>query len=408
MARRVVAGLAALAAALAGAAAASSTDGAAVERGQSDPAAAVDAANAVLDARERALAAGDQQAWMATVDPEAPDAFKDAQARHFAGLRSVPLERFALEARFGDTGDLAPEADRFLPETRMSYRFDRYDDRDVVDTLWLTFVQRGDRWLVASDTDVADLGLDTSRGLWDFGEVRTRATDHFIVLHHPEQADRADALAAIAEDAMARVVGLWDKPWSRAIPIVLPADVDELEQLLQSTIDLDKFVAFVSYGAVRDTGWQATAPRMYIQDQNLSAYGRDFQVETIVHELAHAAGAPVAGPLVPAWLHEGVADWLATGRRTNEGRPRGSDGVLPRDYEFTTGSQEGIIRSYAESRSVISYLAGKAGTGAPTSLFAAVGEAKVAPGSVDRRVDDALRALAGFGLPDLQRDWSRR
>ena len=381
---------------------------ASAQSSQADAAAALDGVNDTLDARERAFAANNLGAWMATIDPEAPQAFKDAQARHFTGLRGLPVTSFALTARLDDTGDLAPEADRFLPETRMSYRLGAYDATDAIDTLWLTFVLRGAQWFVAADNDVSDLGLDTARGLWDFGEVRAITTDHFLVLHHPAQASRAEALSAIAEEALRTLDAAWDRPWPKRIPIVLPATVDELEDLLQSTIDLDKFVAFVSYGTVRDESWVATAPRMYIQDRNLSTYGRDFQVETLVHELAHAAGAPLAGPFVSAWVHEGVADWVATGRPAGERKPSGSDGVLPRNHEFSSGSQEAIIRSYRESRSAISYLSARAGAGAPSAFFAAAGAEKVAPGSTDRRLDDALRQSTKLGLNDLQTGWARR
>lgn len=378
------------------------------QRAQNDPAAALEAVNALLDARETALRDGDRNAWMAAVDPRAAQPFKDAQAKQFDGLRSVELENFALTARLDDTGDLAHEDDRFLPETRMTYRLKGYDALDAIDTLWLTFVLRDGAWFITSDTDVADLGLDTARGLWDFGAVETVATDHFLVLHHPEQRDRARALGGMAEEALAKLRTAWDRPWSERIPIVLPGSVDELERILQSTIDLDKFVAFVSYGAVRDEAWQPTAPRMYIQDRNLSSYGRDFQIETVVHELVHAAGAPLAGPFTQAWVHEGVADWVATGRSTGEKRPSGSDGVLPRDYEFTTGSQTEIIRAYRESRSAISYLAARSGLPAPSAFFAAAGEDKAAPGSADFRVSEALREAASLSITDLQRGWGGR
>src|SRR5205807_9789108 len=126
--------------------------------------------------------------------------------------------------------------------------------------------------------------------------------------------------------------------------------------ILQSTFDLTNFVAFVSYGSLRDADWEATAPRIYIQDRNLSRYPRAYQVQTLVHELSHGAAAPLAGPFIPAWVHEGVADWVALGQTTDERKPDGSDGVLPRDYEFTTGGATAILRAYGESRSAISFL----------------------------------------------------
>lgn len=378
------------------------------EQAQNDAEAVLVAANELLDVREEAFAAGDRDRWLSIVDPQASQAFRDGQARQFDGLRRVPVEGFTLTARLEDTGDLAPEPDRFLPETRMSYRITGFDDRDAIDVLWLTFVQRDGRWYVTSDTDLADLGLDTARGLWDFGEVALHRTEHFGVLHHPPQAERARALGEIAEEALRTLRERWDRPWSERIPIVLPGSVDELEDLLQSTIDLDKFVAFVSYGTVRDDAWAPTAPRMYIQDRNLSGYGRGFQVETLVHELVHAAAAPHAGPFVAAWVHEGVADWVATGRPMSERKPTGSDGVLPRDFEFSTGSQEAIIRSYRESRSVISHLAARTSVGAPSGLFVAAGAEKVAAGSTDHRLDAALRASAGLSLTELQTGWASR
>ena len=369
---------------------------------------------AVLDARVAAVTAGDRDAWLATVDPDAPKPFRDAQARLFDGLRSVPLESYSLEARTDDTGDLAGDLGLKyggpvqLPETRQRLRLRGFDDRDAVDSLWLTFVQRDGRWFVAGDEDLAAVGLDTARGLWVFAPVEVLATQHLLTIFHPAQRDRAEALSAIAEEAIGVLRSRWDQPWPERIPMILPADTDELERLLQSTIDLDKFLAFVSYGSVRDEGWESTAPRIYIQDRNLAKYDRPFQVETLVHELAHAAGAPLAGPFVANWVHEGVADWVATGRSTRERKPSGSDGRLPRDYEFSTGSQSKILEAYKESRSAVSYLSSRSGVGAPTAFFRELGAIRVAPGSTDHQVDAALRRAGRLGLGDLEGGWARR
>ena len=369
---------------------------------------------AVLDARVAALSSGDRDAWLATVDPDAPTAFRDAQGRLFDGLRSVPIESYSLEARTDDTGDLGGDLGLKyggpvqLPETRQRMRLRGFDDRDAVDSLWLTFVQRDGRWFVAGDEDLAAVGLDTARGMWDFAPVEVLATDHFLTIFHPAQRDRARALSAIAEEAMGVLRSRWDQPWPERIPMILPADTDELERLLQSTIDLDKFLAFVSYGSVRDEAWESTAPRIYIQDRNLSTYDRPFQVETLVHELVHAAAAPLAGPFVSNWVHEGVADWIATGRSTRERKPSGSDGQLPRDFEFSTGSQSKILEAYKESRSVVSHLSARSGAGAPTAFFRELGAVRVAPGNSDHQIDAALRRAARLGLGDLEGGWARR
>ncbi|PLS75041.1 MAG: hypothetical protein CYG61_09465 [Actinobacteria bacterium] len=369
----------------------------------------------LLDARAAAVRSGDRAGFLATVDPQAPAEFREAQRRSFEGLASLPLASYALQARTFDTGDLAPgtkgrygSARVFVPETRQVYRLRDYDDRDAVEQLWLTFVERGDRWYVASDSDLEELGLESSRQLWDLGPVRLQPTEHFLVVSHPEQAARAAALASIAEDGMTELSRVWDQPWSARIPLVLPGSAQELQRILRSTVDLDKFVAFVSYSSLDDNEHQVTAPRIFIQDERLAGYGRAFQVSTLVHELSHAAAAPLVGPFIPAWVHEGVSEWIASGRPTNERRPRGGDAELPRDHEFSSGAADSIVRSYRESRAAMSLLAAGKGLGAPSAFLRALGEAKVEPGSTDHRVDAALRRVAGMSLADLQGRWAGR
>lgn len=372
------------------------------------------AAQLLLDVRSQAIRSGDRNAFLSTLDPQAAAAFRAAQTTSFDGWRSVPLASYRLEARTADTGDLSTGlrakygADVFLPETRQRYRLTDYDDRDEVESLWLTFVKRGTAWYVGADADLEPLGLQSARQLWETGPVQVSKTAHFLVMNHPAQAARAKALAGIAEDAIGQLTKAWDQPWSQRIPLILPGSVAELERLLQSTIDLTKFVAFVDYGTVRDDGWAATAPRIFIQDAELSRFDRGFQLQTLTHELSHGAGAVVAGPLIPTWVHEGLADWIGTGRRLTEKRPSGAGPRAPRDYEFSAGSQASIVRSYASARTLIGELAREKGVGAPTALFTALGAVKVAPGNADYQVDAALRRLDGLGMADLEHSWASR
>jgi hypothetical protein len=369
----------------------------------------------LLAGRAAAVRDGNRNAFLATVDPQAPAEVRTAQGRLFDGLRTVPLERFELQARTDATGDLGTglspkykNARVFLPETRMVYKIAGYDERDAVDNLWYTYVERDGKWFIAGDTDLEDVGILTARGLWDFGAVQEQRSEHFIILSHPEQSERAAALIGIAEESAATLLGRWDQPWSGRIPVVLPGSLDELAKLLQSTFDLTKFVAFVVYQPIRDDGWFTTAPRVYVQDRNLSRYTRPFQLSTLTHELDHAAVAPFAGPAIPAWVHEGVADWVATGKSAGERKPRGSDGVLPRYYLFTTGSWADIVRSYGESRSAISYRAARFGDGAPSRFIKALGDLGPVAGSVDHNVDATLRRLFNISLADFQTGWARR
>ena len=84
----------------------------------------------------------------------------------------------------------------------------------------------------------------------------------------------------------------------------------------------------------------------------------------------------------------------------------GSDGVLPEDWEFTTGGAESIIRAYDESTSAMAFLAARKGKTAPLDLLAEIGELRVAPGTAEYRVDQSLQAVYGAGLAQFQKDWS--
>ncbi len=370
-----------------------------------------DAVRAVLAQREAAVRTGDREAFLATVDPRASDEFKAHQAALFDGLRTVPLSRYELELRTDEIPDLAVGLDArytadevFLPAVEARYRVEGVDAVDALDGFFYTFLLRDGRWRIVSDADVEDVGLPSARNLWDFGPVARIRSSHFTVLFDPTDRQRAETLVDLAEQARERLAAGFDEPLPDQILLVVPHTVDQLADMLQSTFDLTNFVAFAAASVDRDESWEPTSPRVFTQDVNLARSRRSFQLETLHHEFVHVAAFPLAGPFVPAWLHEGVADWLAKGRGAPEPVP-GSDEVLPEDFEFTTGGLDAIVAAYQESTSAIAFLGRAKGPDAPLDLLVEVGEVRLAPGTADYHVDGALRSLYGRGLADFQRDW---
>ncbi|HYH48417.1 MAG TPA: hypothetical protein VEG38_02610 [Acidimicrobiia bacterium] len=390
---------------------------------QAPPASREDAVRRVLAQRDDALKRGDRPAFLDTVDPLAAEEFKVRQGHLFDGLRSLPLASYSLELRTDEAPDLAaglaakyPTAEAvFLPPIEAHYRLTGVDTVDAVDGYYFTFLLREGRWRIVSDRDLEDVGLPSARNLWDYGPVNHQRTEHFTILHDPADRKRAEALATLCEQGYARLTAAFsaeDVPGagsSRPVPaqivVVLPHSLEQLREILQATFDLSNFVAFASASVDRDEGWQSTAPRVYVQDTNLSRSRRDFQLQTFHHEFVHVAAFPLAGPFVPSWIHEGLADWMATGEEEPT-KVEGSDGVLPEDWEFTTGGGDAIIRAYDESTSAMAYLAAKKGRTAPLDLLVRVGEARVAPGTSRYRVDQALQGVYGAGLDQFQRDWN--
>jgi hypothetical protein len=371
-----------------------------------------EAIQTVLDEREAAIRNGDREAFLATVDPGADEEFKARQAALFDGLRSVPLTSYELVVRPDEVPDLAVGLDErytaddvYLPAVESRYRIEGVDAVDALDGFFYTFLLREGRWRIISDTDVEDLGLPSARNLWDFGPVARARSAHFTVLFVAADRTRAESLLRLAEEARDRLAPTFNRPLPDQILLILPHSVDQLAEMLQSTFDLSNFVAFAAASVDRDEGWESTSPRVYAQDVNLARSLRSFQLETLHHEFVHVAAFPLAGPFVPAWVHEGVADWIANGR----GRPTavaGSDEVLPEDFEFTTGGLDAIVSAYQESTSAMAFLAQAKGQDAPLDLLAEVGEARISPGTMDYHTDAALRSLYGKGLTDFQHDWA--
>jgi hypothetical protein len=377
----------------------------------------------VLAQRVDALQRGDRAAFLDTVDPAADDEFKARQGRLFDGLRSLPLAFYDLRLRTDEVPDLAGGGlagryaadDVFLPPVEAHSRLTGIDAIDAVDGYHYTFLLRGGRWRIVSDRDVEDVGLPSARNLWDYGPVSQERTAHFTVLHDPADRKRAEALAALCEEAYAKLTATFSPDGSsgagssRRVPaqivVVLPHNLDQLREILQATFDLSNFVAFASSSVDRDDDWQSTAPRVYVQDANLSRSRRDFQLQTFHHEFTHVAAFPLAGPFVPSWIHEGLADWMAGGQR-GPTPVEGTDGLLPDDWEFTAGGGDSILRAYDESTSAMAFLAARKGKTAPLDLLVRVGADRVAPGTSRYHVDQALRAIYGAGMDQFQKDWN--
>jgi hypothetical protein len=372
-----------------------------------------DAARQVLAQRVDAVKRGDRAAFLDTIDQAASNEFKVRQGQLFDGLRSLPLASYEMELRTDEVPDLSAGLaarypgvqEAFLPPVEGHYRLTGIDPIDAVDGFYYTFVLRDGRWRIVSDRDLEDIGLPSARNLWDYGPVQHQRTAHFTILHDPADRKRAEALGPLCEQGYARLKSVFDKAIPEQIVVILPHTLDQLQEILQATFDLSNFVAFASASVDRDRDWESTAPRVYVQDVNLSRSRRDFQLQTFHHEFTHVAAFPLAGPFVPSWVHEGVADWMAGGEKAPS-EADGSDGVLPEDWEFTTGGGESIIRAYDESTSAMAFLASRKGKEAPLDLLARVGELRVAPGTSDYRVDQGLRAVYGAGADQFQRDWN--
>jgi tetratricopeptide (TPR) repeat protein len=123
----------------------------------------------------------------------------------------------------------------------------------------------------------------------------------------------------------------------------------------------------------------------------------------LAHELAHALLRLSTHERAPAWLHEGLAQWLE-GRRIPRRQIRSAAGARPAESlaELDARFHQTLDRaaagaSYAQSLAIVEYLAVFRGERALACLVAALGEGASFP--------EALRAETGLTAEELSSGW---
>ncbi len=287
-----------------------------------------------------------------------------------------------------------------------------FDDEPAAEDLFLTLVDGGDGWKVASDRDGERLGFVSVDHLWDHGPVVTTVDGPIMALHHPDGPDPG-RLVEEARAALVQADARWPLDWPQRVPIVIPRDEEELGELLHVTFDLSNFVAFATATSSGDVGEYAlTGSRIVINPDRLLDRSTEIRQRILVHELIHVATRPVAGPLQPSWLEEGVAQALGEQRSTT-----GTGLVdaitsgaldLPTDGEFTVGGRDRVYLSYQLAWSFVDHLVARFGAEAVGNFYATVGQGSIGnPGTEAFHLDQGAREVFGVSMDDLITSWQQ-
>lgn len=372
----------------------------------------------VASLRAAAVASSDKAAFLKTVDPTSPE-YRAKQGEWFDAFTALPVRDYSLTVDLDLYGSHARERDRrrygapvIVTSVEQRFRLEGYQEKPAVSELNMTFVKRDSGWVLASDSDLDDLGFFSERHPWDFGQVRAISSDNFLMLSHPDQADFASELLALAESALPRVDKLWLRPWGKKIPIIVPSTTRELEQILATTVDVSKFVAFAVSGVDREDKWEAAPRFIIINRERFIRHGNDARLSIFAHELLHVANSEYSGPFTPIWVEEGFARLAETQLPGNiqffQRRVRGGsfDGRVPDDLEFISGGANDIFAAYQESFSAIAYLQKKVGTEKLNDFYTKLGEARDEPGTTRYHLDRALRETVGISFSDFENEWA--
>lgn len=371
----------------------------------------------LLAARSASVAAGDRDGFLRSVDPGA-GVFLAAQQAWFDQLRPVPIDGYRLELDLEEAPEFTRERDRkkygreaivALVEER--FRIKDFDEHPVTNSLFYTFVKKADGWRIASDSDLEDLGIFSSRQPWDFGPVSISRSPHFLLVVHPSDSNRAGSLLSAAESALPQVRRVWRGPWSERVPIYVPASENELARLLDATFDVRNFVAVAVSSVDLDEGWHPVS-RVIVNPQNFLRRTAAVQTTILTHELVHVATRQASGPHLMNMVEEGLAQYAESERpapmsKLNDDlRRAGFDGVLPEDSDFFTGGGVAIRRSYLEALSAITYFVDRYGIDRLGQFYSALGSARIEPGIAAYHLDQALRSVAGISFADFEREWA--
>jgi hypothetical protein len=282
----------------------------------------------ILKHRAAAVLAHDQRAWLADVDPLSAR-FQRQQHTVFANLKQVDFASWRYEVVNSEFS--APhlarkyDAPYILKPLLLHYAIKGYDLGPVARPQVLTFVRRGDRWYLASDSDVdADLPVSGHADPWDRRAMVSVEGENVLLLADAQDKDRLGALVSAGDAAVARVAKMWPDGWRRKIVIVAVRDPLLIETYfppLSGSSSEVSAIAAPSYDGV--AGWTPTNSTPYDARSDAQPRSRIIlnpryfnphdsgNANLLTHEITHVATQAQTGAGAPTWLVEGAAEYTA-------------------------------------------------------------------------------------------------
>jgi hypothetical protein len=371
----------------------------------------------VLARRGAAVLAHDRAAYNATIDPEAPAAFRAAQVASFDHLAAVPLAQWRLTV---DPATRQPvtagvfaryRAPVWVPKVTLCYALRGYDDQCTERPEAFTFVRRANQWYVGGDNDLRTAGASW-RGLWDFGPVVVHRGAHSLVLAHPANAKRLPALADQVDVAVPHVTSVWGPDWAQRVVVLVPDTQQEMATMLGQSAGLTD-IAAVATADYADPGTGVVlGQRVVLNPANLDRLGSIGRTVVLRHEITHLAARKVTGPALPTWLVEGLADYVGylntdvpVSVAAQELRAEVQRGDYPKnlptnaDFQFDAPR---LPQAYEAAWLACRLIADQAGTAGLVKLYREVGTNRGDPGTA---LDRALHEVLGIGTAEFVDRW---
>ncbi|WP_424236565.1 hypothetical protein [Actinophytocola sp.] len=380
-----------------------------------------DAVTGLLNRRAKALVDRDEQAFLATLDPRADDAFVSTQRRLFQNVAGVPFDEWSYRLHPDEVFDVTGLPDRFTSSPSDELWAPKVDLRyalrggDVIPTeraMGYLFARHGGDWYLRSDTALDSQGRRTWRGPWDFGPCVVTATEYGIVLSHPGSQPMVDRLIRELDPSVRAVSELWPTRWSRRVVMILPDSAGEMRALVGPDFPVESVVAVAVADRVDNKTRSVAGQRVVLSPTGVRSLSIASLRVVLRHEITHLAARADTVDGSPTWLLEGFADYVGyrdSGVTLAEGAPdlakqvRDDDppAALPEDRAFRSSGSD-LDLAYQQSWSLARYVADAYGE---KSLIEMYRELAAAGAVSATETDRMLRDVLGVTRAELVHGW---
>ncbi|HZX05509.1 hypothetical protein [Kribbella sp.] len=272
------------------------------------------AVNQVLQRRSQAVLTGNEQEFIADVDP-ANTKLVERQRTLFTNLRQFGFAKLAyqqLAQQYDDALAQKYGPSTYLVAVAMEYQLRGIDLVPVRAMLGYTFSRRPNgTWMLMSDSDLDKrLPRGSHQEAWDFGPVLVKRAPRVLVVVEQGQDALANKFVTMSQNAVQAVSKDWPGGWNGSgvvialdDKVVRGADYSQPRNAADA-VAMATFVYRTLPGEVTGEGERTDS---YVV---LNPHNRD-KVDTriLAHEFTHVATAPY-GPYAPRWLVEGAATYI--------------------------------------------------------------------------------------------------
>lgn len=375
----------------------------------------------LLARRAKALTDHDEQAFLATLDPKADEAFVSTQRRLFDNLTGVPFDEWDYRLRPDETLDVTRVPDRvtatpadelWAPAVDLRYALRGGDVIPTERPMGYLFARHGDDWYLRSDTALDDQGRRTWRGPWDFAPCVVTTTEHGIVLSHPGNQPMVDRLVRELDPSVRAVSELWPTRWSQRVTLMLPDSAGEMRALVGPDFPVESVVAVAVADRVNNRTRTVAGQRVVLSPNGVRGLSIASLRIVLRHEITHVAARADTVDGSPTWLLEGFADYVGyrdSGVTLAEGAPDlakqvrqdGPPAALPEDRAFRTGGTD-LDLAYQQSWSLARYVAETYDEKALIAMYRKLAAAGAASAT---ETDRMLRDVLGVDRAALVMGW---